>query len=66
MLNKKPKTKSWCKQTAPGKKKTWVESDKVTRCPACGKRLKPKKEFCVGGEFVGYALPIHKTKPTKG
>jgi hypothetical protein len=51
--------KEWCKY-----KPDWIEYTgwKKYRCPICKKRLYPSKKYCVGGEFVGYKLPLHKEK----
>lgn len=32
------------------------------RCHRCGKRLRPKPQYCIGGERTGWTLPAHKTK----
>lgn len=39
-----------------------VRKDFLVRCPTCKKRLKPKAQFCIGGEITGWELPRHKTK----
>ena len=37
----------------------------VKRCPLCNKRLKLKAQYCIGGEFVNWALPDHKPRVTR-
>ena len=37
----------------------------VKRCPLCGKRLKLRANFCVGGEFRYWELPDHKPRETR-
>lgn len=35
------------------------------RCPECGKRLMMKARYCVGGEFVFFEIPDHRSKETR-
>lgn len=53
------KQKEWCEYPQVG---DWVKYKRVIRCPVCRKRLRPRKQFCTGGEFVGWKLPKHKKK----
>lgn len=65
----KPKKKreiTWCSM-GPNADSPWInllenDKNKMVRCPKCGKRLKAKPLFCIGGEFVGYKFPKHKNK----
>lgn len=37
----------------------------IKRCPSCGKRLRLRATYCVGGEFVRWQLPDHKPRETR-
>lgn len=37
----------------------------IRRCPACGKRLRLRATYCIGGEFVAWFLPDHKPRQTR-
>lgn len=39
-----------------------VQKTKHVRCRNCGRRLRPRAEYCVSGEFIYFALPKHKVK----
>ena len=36
---------------------------KKVRCPSCRKILLLQEVHCVGGELLGFKIPMHKTKP---
>jgi hypothetical protein len=59
MLRKQKRIKVWCPagESIP---RTWTKDEKMSRCPACNKRLLPRRAFCVGGEFVGWYIGPHK------
>ena len=47
-------------------KQDWTpDGARYYRCSACNKRMLPKAKYCVGGEFVGWKLPLHKPKGHK-
>lgn len=68
---------AWCdlaaakaKFTAPTKRPLDPMGDTgpnhpIVRCPECGRRLRVKAVFCVGGEFVTWTLPKHKIRETR-
>ena len=35
------------------------------RCPKCNRRLQLRARFCIGGEFVAWAIPNHKPRVTR-
>lgn len=37
----------------------------MQRCPRCNRRLIMKAMYCVGGEFVSWAIPRHKPRVTR-
>lgn len=41
------------------------EERAIKRCPLCGKRLRLRANYCVGGEFVAWELPEHKARVTR-
>lgn len=43
-----------------------VQKRKIVRCPKCRRRLLVRSIYCVGGEFVGWKVPLHKTRWPKG
>jgi hypothetical protein len=47
---------TWCSQ------RDWVPDNKWHRCSKCGRRLRANMINCVGGEFVGWKLPMHKIR----
>jgi hypothetical protein len=34
----------------------------IKRCPKCGKRLRLRASYCIGGEWVGWFIPDHKPR----
>lgn len=38
---------------------------KKIRCPNCNRRLLPYSLHCVGGEFISWMIPRHKSKQNK-
>lgn len=37
----------------------------IKRCPKCGKRLRLRANYCIGGEWTGWFIPDHKPRVTR-
>jgi hypothetical protein len=37
----------------------------IRRCPLCGKRLRLRANYCIGGEWTNWRIPDHKPRETR-
>jgi len=58
MILKKKRELKWC----PDQSWVQIKERKRVRCPTCNRRLLVREQYCVGGEFVGFKIPPHKTR----
>ncbi len=56
------KKTDWCPGGDKQRQEKWKgkQTRGHIRCSFCGKRYAPRAVYCVGGEFVGMAVPPHK------
>jgi hypothetical protein len=58
-----PPGQGWCPDRTYFPRREMSERKKV-RCPTCNRILLPREHHCVGGETLGFVLPMHK-RPVK-